>query len=280
MASPPSQSTAKPHGAAPMDGRLPAIDAWIDAVIDRHTGSLTPAEFLKAVRALSARYVERRADLPVRSPLDSDGKRAAFAGFFALLHFVTVREVIAAVGAADRPISSVLDLGCGTGVGGAAWALAFGDTAHQPDVMGVDTMGWVLAEARWNWQMLGLRSRTRRLSLVDALSAAASAPAGRGSTGILLAWSANELSESDRRRILPLLLAAHARGSRVLVLEPIARSAAPWWDTWAHAARQAGGMVNDWKIPPKLPARLAALDHAAGFRRDHLSARSIWLPGA
>src|SRR5690606_22736850 len=228
MASPPRNSTASPHGDKPTDRRSPTIEAWIDAVIDRHTSALTPPEFLKAVRALSARYVERRADLPVRSPLDSDGKRAAFAGFFALLHFLTAREVLAAIGAADRAISTVLDLGCGTGVGGAAWALAFDDAARQPDVTGVDTTGWVLGEARWNWQTLGLRSRTRRLSLVDALATSTNAPAGRGPTGILLAWSANELSGSDRRRLLPLLLAEHARGSRVLVLEPIARSAAPW----------------------------------------------------
>jgi hypothetical protein len=54
-------------------------DGWIDRVIERHTQSMTRPEFLKAVRALSARYVEQRAALRDRSPLDSAGKRAAFA---------------------------------------------------------------------------------------------------------------------------------------------------------------------------------------------------------
>lgn len=256
------------------------VAAWIDAVIDRHTRTLTSTEFLKAVRALSARYVERRGDLPSRSPIDSPGKRAAFAGFFALLHYFTMREVLGALGAADRPVASILDLGCGTGVGAAAWVHAGDRPSLQPDVTGIDTSAWALGEARWNWRTLGIRGRTKRLSLLDALASSATAREARAPLGILLAWSANELAPPDTARLLPLILAAHARGARVLVLEPLARAAAPWWEQWAAAARQEGGTVGEWKFPPVLPPRLAALDEAAGFRREHLSARSIWLPGS
>src|SRR6188474_2387600 len=118
-------------------------DAWIDRVIERHTQSMTRPEFLKAVRALSARYVEQRATLRDRSPLDSAGKRAAFAGFYAPLHFVTVRQIIQTTGLGRRDVETIMDLGCGTGVGGAAWALAYDPPAR---VVGVDLNTWVLDE--------------------------------------------------------------------------------------------------------------------------------------
>lgn len=250
-------------------------DEWIDAVVERHTRAFTASEFLKAVRALSVRYVERRRELAARSVLDSAGKRAAFAGFFAPLHYLTVRRVLEAIAGADAPVDQVLDLGCGTGVAAAAWSHDAG--GHRPDVLGVDRAAWALEEARWNWHMLGLRARTRRQSLIDALVAAPTQPQTR--RALVFAWSVNELPDAERARVLPKAIEAHERGARVLVLEPLARSAAPWWGEWAAPIVAAGGRVDEWKFPVTLPARLADLDHAAGFRRDHLSARSIWLPG-
>jgi len=76
------------------------LGAWLTALQDRHRSSLTSAEFLKALRALSARYVERRSQLRDRSPLDSAGKRAAFAAFYAPLHFVTTQAVLRALAVA------------------------------------------------------------------------------------------------------------------------------------------------------------------------------------
>src|SRR6185503_19840169 len=61
--------------------------SWLRALEQRHLANLTRQEFTRAVRALSARYVERRGQLPDRSLLDSAGKRAAFALFYAPLHF-------------------------------------------------------------------------------------------------------------------------------------------------------------------------------------------------
>src|SRR5262245_7039463 len=63
------------------------VTAWLDALVARHTANLSPPQFFKAIRALSARYVESRGRLPDRSPVDSAGKRAAFAAFYAPLHF-------------------------------------------------------------------------------------------------------------------------------------------------------------------------------------------------
>src|ERR1700759_673735 len=95
---------------------------WIEALQPRHRGAFTNPEFLKAVRALSARYVERRGELPDRSPLDSAAKRAPFAAFYGPLPFLTVARIVEALGLTGITAPSILDLGCGTGVASAAWA--------------------------------------------------------------------------------------------------------------------------------------------------------------
>lgn len=243
------------------------VARWIDQVIDRHTRGLTPAEFLKAVRALSARYVERRAELPRRSPIDSAGKRAAFAAFFAPLHLLTVLEVIRALRAVLPETSIVRDLGCGTGAAGAAWALA---QTTPPRLEGVDRDPWALGEAAWNWRAFGFAHRTRRGDL--ATTAIASSAAAGATEAIVLGWSVNELPAAVRARWLASLL---ARGGPALVVEPLARSAVPWWDEWADAAIARGGRADEWKFDAPLPAPLQRLDEAAGFRRDGLGARSL-----
>ena len=142
------------------------VDAWLESLPARHARDMTRPEFLKAIRALSARYVEGHGKLPDRSPLDSAGKRAAFAGFYAPIHFLTARAILAELGVALGPIRTIADLGCGTGVTGAAWALA-ADT--QPAITGVDLNTWVLDDARENWRALGLRGRATRGDFVEEL---------------------------------------------------------------------------------------------------------------
>ena len=50
-------------------------DAWLDAVVARHESTLPRVQFLKAIRALSARYVERRET--IRDLLEEDGRSYA-----------------------------------------------------------------------------------------------------------------------------------------------------------------------------------------------------------
>jgi hypothetical protein len=250
------------------------LRTWLPAVIARHTAALSTPEFLKAVRALSARYVERRAELGRRSPIDSAGKRAAFAAFFAPLHFVTTREIVAAFGE-GMSVRRIVDLGCGTGTASAAWALR---CEPPPEIQGIDREGWSLAEAAWNWRQLGLRGRTRRGDLVQAARQLRGAgPAG--GTGILLAWSVNEIDDDARAALLPSLLELGRRGATVLVIEPLARAAVPWWETWAAAFAEAGGHADEWKIAATLPAPLNELSEAAGFRRHSLGARTLRIGG-
>lgn len=251
------------------------LDAWLTALSERHRSAFTSAEFLKALRALSARYVERRSTLTERSPLDSAGKRAAFAAFYAPLHLLTTQAVVRATGVSHAPLNAVLDLGCGTGVASAAWAL---EISPSPSLLGVDTNAWATSEARWNWHQLGLRGAARRGDLVEAADRVLRhRDSSLSGTAVIAGWSVNEISDAARQRLLPILIALAARGARILVIEPLARSATPWWDDWAEAMTKAGGQVAQWKFDVALPPALAEVDRAAGFTREGLGARSLSL---
>ena len=75
---------------------------WLTALERRHLADLRVPEVTRALRALSSAYVERRRQTTsaggrhVHGALDSAGKRAAFALFYAPLHFIAVSEVVRA----------------------------------------------------------------------------------------------------------------------------------------------------------------------------------------
>lgn len=262
------------------------VDEWIAALQERHRAHLTSAEFLKAVRALSVRYVERRAGLSDRSVLDSAGKRAAFAAFYAPLHFLTVRAIVQAQQAARQvsPVAlrTIFDLGCGSGVASAAWSL---ELASLANLVGIDAHAWALDEARWNWRRLELAGRTSRGDLVLGLDRWLTREARRtqpsegalGHTGIVAGWSVNELSKSSRDRLLPLLLQAAERGAGVLVIEPLAGSATPWWREWETSVTARGGLAERWRFDAPLPEPLRIVSEAAGFQREALTAKTFRL---
>jgi len=253
-----------------------SVDEWIAALIERHTASLTRPEFLKSIRALSARYVEQRASLNERSALDSAGKRAAFAAFYAPLHFLTVREIVRQLGVPScttvRTIDAIVDLGCGTGVAGAALALAY---PQPPRLEGVDLHPWAVDEARWTWRTLGLAGTVKRGPLETRLASLVMSRAGSSRTAIVCGWSLNELSNPKRTLAIDALLDLASRGTPLLVVEPVARRLVPWWNAFATRAGAAGGRSDEWRFPPALPPALADLDEAAGFDREALSARSV-----
>jgi hypothetical protein len=250
------------------------VEAWIRALIDRHTATLRRPEFLKAVRALSVRYVERRHRLSEQAPLDSAGKRAAFAGFYAPLHFLVAQAVVAAWDAAALNPRRLIDLGCGTGVASAAWAIA---CAEQPAILGVDRDSWALREAAWNWRQLGVAGRTRRGNLVDVAEVLAKDRRLRDGSALVLAWSVNEIDDRGRRRLLPALRTLGSRAVPSLVIEPIARAASPWWDEWTSAAIALGGQVTERRVDSSWPTPLATIDADAGFRREGFAVRALWL---
>src|SRR4029077_351548 len=123
------------------------VSAWLEALEKRHLADLTPSETARALRALSSCYVERRAKLARGGALDSAGKRAAFALFYAPLHFLVTREILRAVPGALNGVREVQDVGCGTGSAGAAWALESGAVS----IRGFDANAWAVTEARWTY---------------------------------------------------------------------------------------------------------------------------------
>ena len=269
-----------------------AVRAWFDALEARHLANLRQVEVTRALRALSSAYVERRDRLSHGAALDGAGKRAAFALFYGPLHFLLAREIVRAVEPAAPDIRGrggvspegenpprpqvgeladlLVDLGCGTGVAGAAWALHCGPAAR---LLGIERHPWAADEARWTCRTLGVAAD---IKCTDAARVRLPSRA----SGIVAAFTVNELPAETREGLLRELLAAHNRGARVLVIEPIAKSLAPWWPSWADAFRTAGGREDIWRFPADLPDITRRLDRAAGLDHRELTGRSLYLPGS
>jgi SAM-dependent methyltransferase len=246
------------EAADPLHRHFEALEA-------RHRASLSFAEIRRALVALSSLYVERRERMRGGAALDGAGKRAAFALYYGPLHFLLVREIVRALGKGAP--GQVLDLGCGTGAAGAAWAL---EGAVPARVDGVDSSGWAVAEAKWTLRQLGLRGEVVR---GDAAAAVLPRPPG----GVIAAFTVNELEDAARARLLPRLVEAARAGSPVLVVEPISRRVSPWWPAWSAAFRAAGGREDDWRFRPPLPPTLALLGKAAGLDAREITGRSLAL---
>jgi hypothetical protein len=258
---------ARLYDAVMTDRAAQRIAAWYSALEARHLETLTFAEVRRALQALSSLYVERRDRLDRGKALDSAGKRAAFALFYGPLHFFTVREIVRALRAALPPLRRIVDLGCGTGAAGAAWAT---EARARPEISGIDVSGWAIGEAEWNLHALRLTASFRRGRLSQVRL-------GKPAEGIVLAYTVNELGVDEQRELLGRLLAAAAAGSRVLVVEPIAKRAVPFWPVWADAFLAAGGRSDVWRFPAELPESMRLLDKAAGLDHRELTARSLWL---
>lgn len=253
--------------------------SFFHALRARHVARAALPDLRKGIQALSALYIEKRRSASGREAFEGEGKRAAFALFYGSLHFLTVRRIVGEIGAGPptprgtRPSAvpsaprTILDLGCGTGVGGAAWALEAGG---EPFVEGVDRSPWAVEEARWALKTLGLRGQIRQGDLARARFP------GKGGA-ILSAFSLNELPPEVLSKILPRLLEASERGARVLVVEPIARPLTPWWDSWSRAFAGRGGRSDEWRFTGALPEELEELDRLAGLDHRELTARSLFL---
>lgn len=242
-------------------------ERWLQALEARHFSDLTFQEVARSLRALSATYVERRDRIREGAALSGAGKRAAFAVFYGPLHYLLVREIVRAIPGATVGPRTLIDLGCGTGAAGAAWAEACRDT---PQIIGVDIHPWALAEAARTYREFGLRGKTMR-------GDAATVALPKSPALILAAFTVNELSDAGRAQLLPRLLERASRGDRVLIVEPLARSAARWWGSWQQLFTAAGGRADEWRFPVELPPLVAKLDRAAGLNHRELTGRSLFL---
>jgi SAM-dependent methyltransferase len=241
----------------------------MSALEARHGREFRTREIGRAVRALSARYVERRESLASCTALTSDGKRAAFSLFYAPLHWLVVdriaRELAAPLPRPDR----IVDLGCGTGSAGAAWADTYQD---PPRLEGFDRSDWAIAEASWTYRVVGLAGSARRADAVRVRLP-------RGGSAVVAAYLVNELSAPSRRQLLDRLLHGDGEGRTTLIVEPIARKLTPWWDEWRARVESSGGRVDEWRFEPDLPERLEAIGRSAGLETRELTAKSLFIPG-
>jgi predicted RNA methylase len=230
----------------------------------RHLADLRFSEVTRALRALSSAYVERRETaLAGKKALDGAGKRAAFALYYGPLHFLLVQHIARAIDLAPRP-GTVVDLGCGTGVAGAAIAASVTPPLR---VVGFDTHPWALDEARFTYKSFGLDHDVRR-----AHAAKTRFPAD--TSVVVAAFVVNELSDADRAVLLQNLIAARRS---ILIVEPISQRISPWWDEWAAAVAQRGGRADTWKIRIDLPPMVKRLAKASGLHPESLTARSLFL---
>lgn len=241
---------------------------WLDALGKRHLRDLTFQEVRRGVQALSAGWVQGR-KTRVAGALSGRGKRAAFAMFYAPLHYLLVGSILSRPDFQSAGVGSVLDLGCGTGVAGAAWAGAAGRPVR---VRGVERHGWAGREARWTFRMLGVRG-TVRTADIDRI------PLPGAGFGIVAAFTLNELEPEVRARLKAALLEAASRGGQVLIVEPIAGAITPWWEDWAKQFVGLGGRSDEWRFGVDLPASLRLMDRAAGLDHRCLTGRSLWLGG-
>lgn len=245
-----------------------SFDAWLDDLERRHLAHLTRAELTRALRALSSAYVERRAAIARGAALEGAGKRAAFALYYAPLHFLVTREAVRALQLTGVPITRIVDAGCGTGSASVAWAVEAEGSA--PAIDASDRSPWAAAEAAVTFRFFGVRARAhvaniRQLPL----------HAGAGDA-ILLAYAVNELTEDDRAVLLERLCRAASRGAAILVIEPIARRMNGWWLDWSRTLRARD---DEWRFEAPVPQRLRDIGRSAGLDPRELTARTLWLQG-
>ena len=246
---------------------MPGLSFWLDQLDKRHFADLEFSEVTRALRALSSAYVERRATLSAKGAFDSAGKRAAYGLYYGPLHFLTVQAIVAELPGALDPMTHLADWGCGTGAAGAAWASA---VAPPPRISAIDVHPWALKEAAATYDAFVLDAdvrrgdiaRTRLPSSVDA---------------VIAGWVMNEITDDQRAELLPRFLDRAARGTRVLIVEPIATRVSPWWPEWAKAFEQAGGRADEWKLRVELPDLIRRLDRSSGLRHDQLKARTLFI---
>ncbi len=258
---------APPYLVTGRDDRNDLFAGWLRRIEQQYLADLTFPEVARALRALSSTYVERRGRLSEGAALTGAGKRAAFALFYGPLHYLLVRRIVETLPQAAGSSGTLLDLGCGTGAAGAAWA---GRCAQAPRILGIDRHPWALTEAARTYRDFGLPGHTRQgdISTVTLPKSPAS---------VLAAFTLNEMPAERREPLLQRLVEGAGRGDRLLVVEPIAGTAAPWWNTWRDIVVERGGRADEWRFQIERPALVAKLDRAVGMDHRELTGRSLWL---
>ena len=244
------------------------IDRWMSELQTRHLANLRVSEVARALRALSSAYVERRGRaIAAGRELDGAGKRAAFALYYAPLHYLLIRHIVEALEIHVPASGPVVDLGCGTGVAAAAALSSRQQLAGLPParVLAVDSHPWAVDEARHTYRAFGIDAVVKRGDVTRTRFP-------RDTSLVAAAFVVNELDDDARLELLPRLLEApHA-----LVVEPISKRVSPWWPRWARAFQDAGGRADEWRAAIDPPPIVGQLGRAAGLTSDSVAGRSLW----
>jgi hypothetical protein len=240
---------------------------WIAGLEAKHLAALTFPEVSRALRALSSTYVERRAKLSEGAALAGAGKRAAFSLFYGPLHYLLLAHIVRGLPIEARQVSAIVDLGCGTGASGAAWASA---CEAKPRVLGIERHPWAVGEAAATYRAFDVSATVRQGDITTATLP-------RSPAAFLAAFALNELGEGARDALLTTLVARAAHGDRVLIVEPLAGFVARWWNRWRTTFESAGGRADEWRLRTELPPIVAKLDRAAGLNHREITGRSLWL---
>jgi SAM-dependent methyltransferase len=243
----------------------------------RHLAELTFSEVSRALRALSSTYVERRGKLAEGAALSGAGKRAAFALFYGPLHHILITHIVTNLPDATRDAGTIVDLGCGTGASGVAWAASasgFGEPATirgATRIVGIDRHPWAVKEAAATYRAFGVAASMKQGDIANV-------PLPHAPVSFLAAFAMNELGDAERDALLGRLIDRASRGDRVLIVEPLAGFVARWWKRWQASFEAAGGRADEWRLRTELPPIVAKLDRAAGLNHREITGRSLWLP--
>jgi ubiquinone/menaquinone biosynthesis C-methylase UbiE len=174
-----------------------------------------------------------------------------------------IQHIVRELGVTFEP-GVVVDVGCGTGVAGAAIA-----TSQSPPlgVMGFDVHPWTLDEARFTYRTFALKSDVRRVH-------AAKTRIPSDTSVIVAAFVVNELSDKDRAALLDEIKRSR---KHALIVEPISQRISPWWDDWSAEFQKLGGRADVWKARVDMPPLVKRLAKAAGLRPEMLTARSLFV---
>lgn len=252
--------------------RMARSARYLDALTERHLKDLKFGEVTRALRALSVGYVEKREEGGLARALDGRGKRAAFALYYGTTHFLAVQALVRDLdlGFSGSGKPTILDIGCGTGVCGAAWAI---ESESPTMVTGADRSSFALHEARWTYQTLRIKGETSR-SITETLETI------RRPEGIVIGWTLNELDDLKRDLIAAKILPWVARGTRLLVIEPVSKRVAPWWEAWVARFPAGQCAVMEKRLRLAWPPKVALLARSAGLGTDETALRILVARGA
>lgn len=249
----------------------PDLERWVAMEAERALADLRFSDVRRAAQALSTLYVQKRArgGLDKRAG-DGAGKRAAFASYYAPLHFMGAAVAGARLGLAGcAGVREVIDLGCGTGAVGAAVARLLPGT---PRVAGVDANASAVAVCRRTFAALGVRGRARVGRLPGAM------PRLRSQDVVVAGWSLNELAPVERDAVLDALSSGVSRGCGLLVLEPLSTRVVPWWPRLV--ARFPEAQALELREPIERPEWIERLDGATRLDHRDATCRALWVAPA